>query len=231
MKGSAARPAPHQLGSQEHRVGGIRPAPEPLGVPQHQSPETGHVLLELAVDEVAPVTSEIAIGTGWMMRVPVFGKEVLRIVLRCGQGTGSHEAVVVRVAEDELAGGGVLAAEALHLRLRDPVAEAEGLLLVFRPIALLRPTPRSRRRRRRARSGPARASGAPRARPRSPRVARRWHARPRSEVPPTSQCPDGSPRRPRAPASAARSSCRRGTPPGTFRAWRRRGRGPAGRRG
>ena len=132
-EGRAARPSADQLRGQ--------PAPplriaRPVGTSRpgvHEPPEASDVLGELAPDEVGAVPPEV-LARGLGLR---HGQEAARIGGMCHGRHGRTLAVLVFVAEQELAGlhDGLSRQrrlpDALDRRLRDAVPEAEGLVGIF----------------------------------------------------------------------------------------------------
>jgi hypothetical protein len=100
-------------------------------------PEAGDILLQLAIDHVGAVDAEIAIGVR-MLRVGRFGQHVIWIQLSRHERADRQKTILVLVAEDEFARVHTAPFDALDLRLRCPVKEAEWLLAMRWPAAFLR---------------------------------------------------------------------------------------------
>ena len=133
----AARPSPDAACCQPDHVARIFLPRDADGFALHELPEPRDVLLKLPIDDVGTVEAEIAQSRVSMIGIVEGGQDPVSINLRRHDRRRWHDPVVIRVPEDELAGGNAFAADSGDRRLRDAVVKAERLVIAVGPVSAL----------------------------------------------------------------------------------------------
>jgi hypothetical protein len=133
----AARPSADALGGEPDRPRRDVSRATPRCLVAHEPPESGDILLKLAVDDIGAVPAEIREIGRQMVRVLERWQHAGRVECPRDHGATGDEPVVIQVSEDELAGRYTGPFEAVDLRLRDAVMEPERLVISRRAHAPL----------------------------------------------------------------------------------------------
>ena len=133
----AARPAPDAAGRQPDHVGRIFLPLDANRFALHELPEPDDVLLKLPIDDVGTVQAEIVQPRVSMIGIVEGGQHPVGINLGRHGRRRWHDPVVVRVPEDELAGGNAFTADAGDGRLCDAVVKAKRFMIPVGPVAAL----------------------------------------------------------------------------------------------
>ena len=128
---------PTQPRRQPDHVAGILFPLGANGFAFHELPEARDVLLKLPVHDVRAVQAEIPQRLRRVIGIVERRQDRTGVELRGHDRRRWQDPVVVRVPEDELAGGDALAADPGNRRLRDAVVKSERLVIAVGTISAL----------------------------------------------------------------------------------------------